>query len=367
MRRRPQTLKQQIEPLNQRRQEAITHALSGMSHIEDEADRIASLMRNARSVLDDLDRQFEEQVGLTPSDIKFLFLATGIQCLRQYIFSNDAFRLSSTDGDRMMEAIVPKRWQDILLASVPYDATRLADGFEQSTGLGGSTHRYRTLGHDPLFGWVFGPVNIITDSLTKSNFEITYSVQNMCICGHYPAGTFGAFGDCIRLIQCEKMLLPISVMRQALHYGSDYFTKQGLPVPVLPSLNNEFAKTLVTQFNVDMYSITRGSLLSILINNIISYVHSMFYAQDRDGSSEAYAVRTRKLVTYSNIIASASNIIAVAVQDLLGNPGALKQLDVGGFLVTIYRIVTDSRYTYQLKMEFMSKRFLEIANNGENG
>lgn len=363
MRRRPQTLKQRIEPLAQRRHQAIKQALTSMSQIEEEAAQIADLMRNARSVLDDLDRQFEEQVGLTQTDIKFLFLAAGIQCLRQYIFSNDAFRLSSNEGDKAMEVFVPKRWQGILLASVPYDAIHRADGVE-NTGLSGFTHRYRTLGHDPLFGWVFGPVNIITDSLTKCDFLTTYSVQNMCICGHYSTGTVGAFNDCIRSVQAENILLPIAVMRQALHFGSDYFTKQGLPVPVLSSLNNDFAKTLMMH-NIDMYSITRGALLSVLINNIISYIHTMLYDQDRDGPQEMYAVRTRKLITYANIIASASNIVAVVGKYYWGNSSALKQLDVGGFFITLYRLFTDSRYTYQLKVEFISRRFLELAANNE--
>ena len=361
MRNRPKTLKQQVDPLTKRQHQVINQTLTSMSQIEEEAANVADLMRNARSVLDNLDSQFEEQVGLTPTDIKFLFLAAGIQCLRQYVFTNDAFRLNSSEGDKMMEAVVPKKWQDILLASVPYDAVHLADGFKQNTGLGGSTHRYRTLGHDPLFGWIFGPVNIITDSLTKSDFGTTYSVQNMCICGPYPAGTIGAFSACIQTVQAQNILLPIAVMRQALHFGSDYFTKQGLPVPALASLNNDFAKSLITQFNIDMYSVTRGALFSAIINSIISYIHTLFYSQDRDGSRETYAIRTRKLVTYANVIATTSNIVAVAGQYFLGNSGALKQLDVGGFLVTLYRLFTDSRYTYQLKMEFMSRRFFELT------
>jgi hypothetical protein len=360
MRRRPQTLKSQIDPLSHRQFDAVNQYLRGMDQIEKEAARVADIMRNARTILDDLDRKFEEQTGLVESDIKFLFLAAGLQCLRQYIFSNEAFRLTANEGDRLMGTFVPNAWQDILCSSVPYDAIRHV-GFEENTGLSGSTHRYRTLGHDPLLGWVVGPVNIITDSLTKSDIVTTYSVRDMNICGHYPSGTSGAFSDCIHSVQSEKILLPIAVMRQAIHFGSDYFTMHGLPVPILSSLNNDIARSMVARFNIDMYSITRGVALSVLLNTIVSYVHMLFYNAKTDGSREMYEVRTRKIVTYANIVASTSNIVSVAVQYFLGNTKSLKQLDVGGLLVTLYRLFTDYRYIYQLKKEFLSRNFVELV------
>jgi hypothetical protein len=360
MRRVPQTLKSQIDPLSKRQFDAVNQLLTGMDQVEKEAARVAGVMRDARKILDDLDRQFEEQTGLIETDIKFLFLAAGLQCLRQYIFSNDAFRLTASEGDRLMEKTVPKAWQDILCSSVPYDAIH-HDGFAENTGLSGSTHRYRTLGHDPLLGWLVGPVNIITDSLTKSDIITTYSVQNMNICGYYPSGTVGAFSDCIGLVQAEKKLLPIAVIRQTIHFGSDYFTKHGLPVPILSTLNNDIARSMVAQYNIDMYSITRGVALSVLLNTIISYIHTLFYDVRKDGSREMYEVRTRKVVTYANIVASTSNIVSVAVQYFLGNKKSLKQLDVGGLLVTLYRLFTDYRYVYQLKMEFLSRNFVALV------
>jgi len=362
---RHKTLKSQIDPLSERHFQAVKKSLTDMSQIEEEAIRVASIMRNARGILDDLDRQFEEQTGLTETDMKFLFMAAGLQCLRQYIFSNDAFRLSSEKGDQLIEGYVPKAWQDILCSSVPYDAIRHV-GFDESTGLSGYTHRYRTLGHDPLFGWVFGPVNIITDSLTKSDIVTTYVVRDMCICGHYPLGTIGAFNDCIHSVQTEKKLLPIAVIRQAIHFGSDYFTKQGLPIPILPTLNNDLSGFLLTKCNIDMYSVTRGATISVLINAIISYIHAIFYDSKIDGSREMYDVRTRKVVTYANVIASASNIVYVAVQCYLGDKkNALKQLDIGGLLVTLYRLFTDYKYIYQLKTEFLSRKFVELVHKDD--
>ena len=38
--------------------------------------------------------------------------------------------------------------------------------------IGGSTHRAYTMGHDPVWGWIFGNINIMTRSITLKNPEI---------------------------------------------------------------------------------------------------------------------------------------------------------------------------------------------------
>ena len=80
-------------------------------------------------------------------------------------------------------------------------------------------------------------------------------------------------------------------------------------------------------------------------------------------------MRTRKILSYSNLIASASNLIAVAVMGavsvLTANPGpgknALRYLDVGGLAVTIYRIVNDRKFIKQVKQEFLEKEFYNLV------
>lgn len=360
----PLTLNESLGPLLAEQKLLTRNLNESFLELEKETLRVAEIMRNAPEILEELDRQFSEATQLTKTDLVFLFMAVGLQCLRQYVFSSDKFRLEANDGDKLIKKIVPKRWEDILTQSVPYDAIQRTEEFRNaygSTGLSGTTHRYRTLGHDPLFGWVFGPINIITDSLTKSDFITTYSISSMEISGMYDLGTIGAFNDSYSKIAAEKYLLPVATIRQAIHFGSDYFTKQGLPLPMVSSLNNDFAKTLVTRFNVDMYSVMRSAALSTLINSIILFVHSLFYDKSSGVRAEIYAVRTRKILSYSNLLASVSNIIYVGVNAYLANTTALKKLDVGGLLVTIYRLVSDYRYVAQIKKEFLEKEFHKIV------
>ncbi|MBS6042877.1 MAG: hypothetical protein KIA08_09320, partial [Clostridium baratii] len=125
--------------------------------------------------IDDINKEFLKVTGLNSIDIKFLFFATALQCLRQYLISNEKFRFKSDkSGDEFISKFVPRKYHEILLGSVPYDAVRKAEGYkDQNTGISGVNHRYMTLGHDPILGWIFGTLNIMTNTLTKNSPSLT--------------------------------------------------------------------------------------------------------------------------------------------------------------------------------------------------
>ena len=60
-----------------------------------------------------------------------------------------------------------------------------------------------------------------------------------------------------------------------------------------------------------------------------------------------YEVRTRKILSYSNLIATSSNIAVTAITHDMAN------LDVGGIAVAIYRLITDVKFIRQIKEEFI--------------
>ena len=335
--------------------ERTDKTLRNMTKIADESNRVADVAHNAPKILDDLDREFEEKTTLNGLDITFMFIAAAIQCARWYILSNDKFRLTSTEGDKMMAGIVPKSWHDILLASVPYDAIKGGSQFEAE--LAGTTHRFRTLGHDPIMGWIFGPVNILSDSLTKYDIISSYKVNNNIITE--PVPTPQVFSAAFQQIQADKMNLPAAIVRQAIHFGSDYFTKQGLPVPFISTINNDLSKDLLTKFHIDMWSITRGAVLASLVNAIVGWTHSLFYDPAKYSSPRVYEVKTRKVIRYSNIISSTSNVIYTAIS------GDLLRLDVGGILVTLWKLIRDRKFQQEVKREFITERFNEMIRGEE--
>lgn len=303
-------------------------------------------------------KAFSNQTKLSKSDIALLIITVALQVTRQFVFSNEKFRFNSAaDADKAIKKplgkVIPKHWHEFLLGPVPYDAVARTNPDGESTGLSGNTHRYRTLGHDPILGWIFGPVNILTSSLTKSNLVTTYEVIDMKIGDYYPVGTMGALNDSVLQAQEDKLNLPAAIVKQAIHFGTDYFTKQGLPLPFISTLDNEAAQKLVQQYNIDTYSVTRGATLSTFINSLIGTIHMLFYNPDKHGSRELYEVRTRKILLIANTIATSSNLIYVALSK------DLKKLDLGGLIVTIARIFTDLSFISKIQQEYIINRFDE--------
>lgn len=346
-----------------------------LTQVRDEYARVGTLSGQAGYALDKLDLEFKEKTRLSNSDIVFLFLCVALQCARQYLLTNDKLRLSDIGGlksnqrgDRLMESLydgtvgklAPPEWSDILFQSVPYDAIKT--GIHVSdTGLSGTSHRYRTLGHDPVLGWIFGTANIMTNSLTKSDVVTTYQVSDMRIIRHYPLGTMGMLNRAAEYAKNEPMLLAASTARQAIHFGSDYFTRQGLPVPLISTVNNDIAKTMITKGNIDMWSVTRGAALAALINQLIATIHRLFYNEQKDGSESSYEVRTRKILSYSNALATGSNVIIVAFTK------DLKKLDVGGMLVTLYRMIADYKFIHEIKRDFLKNEFYKMVVGEDYG
>lgn len=314
-----------------------------------EIKRVEEIALNTKEILDDLDREFCEKTKLTSTDTAFLFLAAGLQIARQFLLSNNKLRLTDKQGDKIaggiVETLTPPKWHNVLLQSVPYDAIRTGEHIS-GTEISGSTHRHRALGHDPVLGWIFGTANIMTNSLTKYNFE-TYQISHMKIIRHYPLGVLGMLEKAVEYGKNDPMLLGASVARQAVHFGSDYFTKLGLPVPVISTVNEQLAGDMISKWHIDMYSITRGTAVSILINQLIFCIHSLFYDGKTDSDRKLYEVRTRKILSYSNMIASGTNIAVTAITR------DFSKLDIGGLAVTIYRLITDAKFIREVKEEFI--------------
>lgn len=338
----------------------LDETVGGLERGYIEAGRVSNIVENTSQILDDLDERFCKQTGLTGTDVAFLFLATGLQIARQYLLSNEKCRLSATQGDKLVDSalsLAPPTWQEVLTQSVPYDAIKTGSHVSD-TGLAGTTHRFRTLGHDPIFGWVFGTANIITNSLTKSDFE-TYQVKSMQIVRHYPMGAAGMLERAVSYSMDDPKLLAVSVARQAIHFGSDYFTKQGLPIPFVATANNDLAQKMLSEWHIDMWSITRGMALAAFINQLIAIMHKLFYTGNTAMDQKLYEVRTRKILSYSNLIATSSNLAVVAITR------DMQKLDIGGIAVTIYRLITDAKFIRQVKEEFIFGSYREMIM-GEN-
>ena len=82
---------------------------------------------------------------------------------------------------------------------------------------------------------------------------------------------------------------------------------------------------------------------------LITLIHGLFYNKDKDGERNIYEVRTRKVLLYSNSLASVGNIAYAAATQAWG------KLDIGGIIVTITRLFSDIRFITKVKKEFIEK------------
>ena len=320
-----------------------------MDSIIQENKRVEEFAKNTSKNLKEIEKIFEKQTGLSSLDNKLLFLATALQCVRQYILTNDKLRFNN---DQQASKVIKKFAPISLTGPVPYDAFK-KDGFKENTGISGRNHRYTTLGHDPILGWIFGTINILSETVTKNNLFLSTYNTNM-IGNEYKisdkSSIIIALNSSIDRVKSDYKTLPLAVMKHAVHLSSDVFTTMGLPIPIINQVSPNLSSKLLKN-GIDIYSVGRGFTISSLINMIIATIHGLFYNQNLGISKEIYEVRTKKILIYSNFISSQSNI----VYSLLSRD--LKKLDVGGIIQTIHRFVTDRNFILNIKAEFVYNEF----------
>lgn len=347
--------------------------------------------------LRNIEYQFSNATRLDRGDVAFLVIATAIQTVRSALFGQLSDHLSSIGNritDKEGDALVKeskekykqrhedkwdskkdakgsrprqeegKTWKEIVFSGVPYDV--IAGSKDVGLGLSGQNHRLKTLGHDPVLGWLFGTINILTDTITPAHPFSSYRVKKVKTTKTivppnlpYPI----VFGEAIDLATSGKHLLPASVFRQGLHYKSDFYTKKGLPIPLL----EVFAESLAGKLYQDGYDSLQvlqksnhalSAITAELFNMLIGLIHGLFYQPTVDAKiseelrlkeRNLYEVRTRKILLISNSIATTSN---VAIAALTENPN---YVDLGGLFVTLSHLFRDIRFITRIKQEFIQE------------
>lgn len=342
----------------------------------DETNRVIGVLQNTREILDDLDRQFCEKTGLSGTDTAILFLAIGLQIARQYLLTKFPIRLDdqttakNTFGhieehsDRRHRLYNPSL-EEIISNPVPFDANVGANGALSGGGYLG--HRVTAIGHDPLLGLIFGTANIATSTLTNSSFDSF----------HIYTGSLGrdefrqrARTDLVLSYTMNKLLaggidgkqiVAVSLMKEIIHLRSDLNTTHSLPLPVISTIDPKLASNLAS-YGLDManvLAVAKQATYAAMINTLIAMFHGMFSDATTDMERKLYEVKTRKILSYSNAVASSSNLAVVAITR------DFHLLDLGGLAVTIYRLITDAKFIQQVKEEFIfgSYRSLIMGKN----
>ena len=313
-----------------------------------------------------LEKDFKEKTKLNGVDMTFLFLAAALQVLRWSLITNSDFRFENDAAPNKFfdsaaeatEGYIPATITDLLTDHrVPYNVVKRSERFkaiypEFSTGISGVNHRYMTLGHDPLVGLVVGTANIATNTLCVNKISLFDPIPSYHVplskneidaktdIGHIMKWTGNMLTD-------KPEVVGVSFLKQIVHSGSDVFTKQGLPLPIINSVSPEASKWLIGN-RIDLYSVTRGVALAMLINKIVEMTHKLFCDPQRD-DPRLYEAKTLKVIMYSNILSSVLNVgYVAATRDF-------NRLDVGGIAVALFKLLTTPDKIREIKMEFIDK------------
>ena len=344
---------------------------ANMDMVEKESRRVVDVAHNSREILDDLDARFEKETGLQGPDSAFLFIAIGLQIARQYLLTKFPIRLDdqaaakSTYGHTEEHSNRKHRYynpslEEIITNPVPFDANIGANG--ALSGGGKMGHRVTAIGHDPLLGLIFGTANIATSTLTTATFDSYHIATNASRRDFFKnhARTDLVLSNTANKLMYGgiegKTLVGTALMKEIIHLKTDLNTKNSLPLPVVSVIDPKLASTLAEQ-GLDMANVVavgKQAVYASLINTMIAMAHGLFFDGTNAVDRKMYGIRTRKILSYSNLVASSSNLAVVAVTR------DMNLLDLGGLGVTIRTLITSRKFIREVKEEFIFGSFREM-------
>ena len=344
-------------------------------------------------IVEDIDKEFAEKTGiLNKKDQVFLWTAVALQVSRIYIiseitkienagegkleeslknFQKEIFKNFENKNDKINQEYRASLKQ-ILTDKVPYDATKGGGKFELFKG---ANHRFATLGHDPILGYIFGTANILTNTITTVQIPLvsTYHIKYNEIYGNPQitelASTILMFSKVGERIKEDKIAVALALIKQIIHIGTDLYTPKGIQIPganlVLSKKNAENLTRYINTGNI--IKVTSSAIIATVINFIISILHNLLYDENDDISRDLYNIRTQKIVKVSNIIAEALNIVYVGANVGIGmyteNPALIKEgvkrIDLGGYIVAVHQIVKSSLVQEKIRREYLENKLYD--------
>ena len=349
---------------------ALDNTISSLDDIQKETKRLHSIAINTTNILTDLDEEFSKRTSLGWQDIKFLFAATALQCIRIYVI-NTLTKVQPAGTGNVKENFLHKIQGKLLgtlndgvplspapyyaplmqictARGVPYDATRFKDinhGFFKE-----ANHHFATFGHDPIVGLIVGTSNILTNTITcrskgplpvpiTCHVEYDMDLKNPCI-GDV-CSTIEALKAAAYRIDNDAVSIVAALIKQIIHIGTDLYTPCGIQIPGANLiLDNRYAEELTKYVSAgDFIKIGVSYQIFNLINMFISSLHMLTCQSTSHRDKELHHVKTMKILEYSNIIATGSNVIINAVRFYFGDGKALKDIDFAGLIGTIMMLV----------------------------
>ena len=357
-------------------------------------------------IIKDIDKEFAEKTGIfNKKDQTFLWTAVTLQTARIYllnkiteiekagkgkkekyfkkfqkkIFKNNFFQ-NTIDKNNLSNRYFAPLEQIITTPGVPYDATKFYKKNEKLDIFEGANHRFATLGHDPILGYIFGTSNILTNTITtcvENAFKITNKISFGSLSTNYVdynelfknptisndiASTIDMFQAVLDRFQKDKKSIVASIIKQTIHIATDLYTPKGIQFPTTNLVLSKKNVENITKYisTGDIIKTWASVKMASFINFLVATIHSLLYDENTDISREIYSVRTSKIISTSSTIASSSNIIFTMLKAYIKKDiSTLKELDIGGILVAISEISKSKKLQERIRREYLEEKLYE--------
>lgn len=357
-------------------------------------------------IIKDIDKEFAEKTGIfNKKDQTFLWTAVTLQTARIYllnkiteiekagkgkkekyfkkfqkkIFKNNFFQ-NTIDKNNLSNRYFAPLEQIITTPGVPYDATKFYKKNEKLDIFEGANHRFATLGHDPILGYIFGTSNILTNTITtcvENAFKITNKISFGSLSTNYVdynelfknptisndiASTIDMFQAVLDRFQKDKKSIVASIIKQTIHIATDLYTPKGIQFPTTNLVLSKKNVENITKYisTGDIIKTWASVKMASFINFLVATIHSLLYDENTDISREIYSVRTSKIISTSSTIASSSNIIFTMLKAYIKKDiSTLKELDIGGILVAISEISKSKKLQEKIRREYLEEKLYE--------
>lgn len=357
-------------------------------------------------IIENIDKEFAEKTGiLNKKDQTFLWTAVALQTTRIYllnkiteiekagkgkkekylkkfqkkIFKNNFFQ-NTIDENNLSDRYFAPLEQIITTPGVPYDATKFYKKNEKLDIFEGANHRFATLGHDPILGYIFGTSNILTNTITtcvENTFKITNKISFGSLSTNHVdynelfknptisndiASTIDMFQAVLDRFQKDKKSIVASIIKQTIHIATDLYTPKGIQFPTTNLVLSKKNVENITKYisTGDIIKTWASVKIASFINFLVATIHSLLYDENTDISREIYSVRTSKIISTSSTIASSSNIIFTMLKAYIKKDiSTLKELDIGGILVAISEISKSKKLQEKIRREYLEERLYE--------
>lgn len=332
-----------------------------------------------------LDRKFSKLTHLNFKELSILMLAISLQLIRIYLM-NYISTVEKAGNQNLKEKFLHKK-QDKLLKNfakdntevsdyyyapmyqivtgrgVPYDATRYKN--ENLKLFKGANHRFSTLGHEPIVGLVVGTTNIMTNTITTiSDFSpiphthhVVYDdmLKNPEI--ENEASLILALKAVVNRSAEDITPLVAAFIKQLIHIATDLYTPAGIQLPgVNLLLSKKNVEVLTSYVNTgDLVKIGASSTINDLIDKLIAILHGCMLLEESDNIlNKINQAKTKKIIVYSNLIATSSNVLKTTYT------GNLHNMDWAGLIKLTKKICCDRDFMYNLKWEFINEGLKQI-------